>query len=43
MFVNAHILPYFDYLHIIYGRASKSKLLELDIIYKKVAKIALDL
>ena len=41
MFANALILPNFDYLDTIYGRASKSKLLELDILYKKVAKIAL--
>ena len=42
MFANALILPVFDYLDIIYGRACKSRLSELDIIYKKVAKIALD-
>ena len=41
MFANALILPHFDYLDTIYGRASKSKLHELDILYKKVAKIAL--
>ena len=41
MFANALILPHFDYLDTIYGRASKSKLHELDIVYKKVAKIAL--
>ena len=41
MFANALILPHFDYLDLIYGRASKSKLTELDILYKKVAKIAL--
>ena len=41
MFANALILPNFDYLDTIYGRASKSKLHELDILYKKVAKIAL--
>ena len=38
---NALILPHFDYLDTIYGRASKTKLNELDILYKKVAKIAL--
>ena len=41
MFANALILPHFDYLNTIYGRASKTKLRELDILYKKVAKIAL--
>ena len=30
-----------DYLDTIYGRASKTKLHELDILYKKVAKIVL--
>ena len=38
---NALILPHFDYLDTIYGRASKTKLNEHDILYKKVAKIAL--
>ena len=42
MFANALVLPVFDYLDIIYNRACKSRLLELDILYKKVAKIALD-
>ena len=41
MFANALILPHFDYLDTIYGRASKTKLNEPDILYKKVAKIAL--
>ena len=41
MFANSLILPHFDYLDTIYCRASKTKLQELDIIYKKVAKIAL--
>ena len=41
MFANALALPHFDYLDTIYGRASKSKLHGLDILYKKVAKIAL--
>ena len=41
MFANAIMLPQFDYLDTIYTRASKSKLKELDILYKKVAKIAL--
>ena len=42
MFANALMLPQFDYLDTIYCRASKTKLAELDLIYKKVAKIALD-
>ena len=42
MFVNALMLPQFDYLDIIWYKANKGKLNELDIIYKKVAKIALD-
>ena len=42
MFVNALMLPQFDYLDIIWCKANKTKLDELDIIYKKVAKIALD-
>ena len=36
------MLPQFDYLDIIYNRAGKTKLKELDLLYKKVAKIALD-
>ena len=42
MFANALMLPQFDYLDILWSKASKSKLNELDLIYKKVAKIALD-
>ena len=42
MFANALMLPQFDYLDIIWSKANKTKLNELDIIYKKVAKIALD-
>lgn len=42
MFANALMLPQFDYLDIIYSKAGKSKLRELDILYKKVAKIALN-
>ena len=42
MFANSLILPHFDYLDTIYGQASKTKLHELDILYKKVAKIALE-
>ena len=41
MFANALILPHFDYPDTIYGRASRTKLHELDIVYKKVGKIAL--
>ena len=41
MFANSLVLPHFDYLDTIYGRASKTKLRELDILYKKVAKTAL--
>ena len=42
MFANALMLPQFDYLDTIYCRAGKTKLAELDTLYKKVAKIALD-
>ena len=42
MFANALVLPVFDYLDIIYCRASKRNLTDLDILYKKVANIALD-
>ena len=42
MFANALMLPQFDYLDIIYNKAGATKLKELDILYKKVAKIALD-
>ena len=42
MFANSLVLPIFDYLDIIYNKACKTKLLDLDILYKKVAKIALD-
>ena len=41
MFANALMLPQFDYLDTIYCRAGKTKLAELDTLYKKVAKIAL--
>ena len=41
MFANALMLPQFDYLDTIYSRASQCKLKELDVLYKKVAKIAL--
>ena len=42
MFANSLMLPYFDYLDIIWNKTAKTKLNELDILYKKVAKIALD-
>ena len=42
MFANALMLPHFDYLDIIRSRTYKKRLRDLDIIYKKVAKIALD-
>ena len=42
MFANSLMLPYFDYLDNIWNKTYKSKLLELDILYKKIAKIALD-
>ncbi|KAL5252090.1 hypothetical protein ACHWQZ_G015036 [Mnemiopsis leidyi] len=42
MFANALMLPHFDYLDIIWSKTYKTKLKELDIYYKKVAKIALD-
>ena len=42
MFANALMLPQFDYLDTIYNRAGKTKLAELDILYKKIAKVALD-
>ena len=42
MFVNALMLPHFDYLDIIWSKTFKYRLKELDILYKKVAKIALD-
>ncbi len=42
MFANALMLPHFDYLDIIWCRTFKNKLNDLDVMYKKVAKIALD-
>ena len=41
MFANGLISPHFDYLDTVYSKANKTKLHELDILYKKVAKIAL--
>ena len=41
MFANGLMLPHFDYLDTIYCKANKTKLNDLDILYKKVAKIAL--
>ena len=34
IFANSIILPHFDYLDIIYGQASLSKLHELDVLHK---------
>ena len=42
MFANSLMLPYFDYLDIIWNKTYKTNLNELDILYKKIAKIALD-
>ena len=42
MFANALMLPHFDYLDIIWSKTFQTKLKELDIVYKKVAKVALD-
>lgn len=42
MFANALMLPQFDYLDIIYCKTGITKLTELDLLYRKVAKIALD-
>ena len=41
MFANGLFLPHFDYLDTIYCKANRKKLNDLDILYKKVAKIAL--
>ena len=40
MFANSLMLPYFDYLDNNWNKATKTS--ELDILYKKIAKIALD-
>ena len=42
MFANSLMLPYFDYLDIIWGKTTITNLNGLDILYKKIAKIALD-
>ena len=42
MFANSLMLPHFDYLDLIWSKTTKTKLNELDILYKKIAKIALD-
>ena len=42
MFANALMLPYFDHLDIIWNKTTKTNLNELDILYKRIAKIALD-
>ena len=41
MFANSLMLPQFDYLDTIYSRANKTKLAELDVLHRKVAKISL--
>ena len=41
MFVNALMLPKFDYLDIIYSRAGKTRLFELDLLYRKIDETAL--
>ena len=38
MFANSLMLPLFDYLDIIWCKANKTKLNELDILYKKSCK-----
>ena len=42
MFANALMLPYFDYLDIIWNKTTKTNFHEIYILYKKIAKIALD-
>ena len=42
MYANSLTLPNFDYLDIIWSKTAKTKLNELDVLYKKSAKIALD-
>ena len=42
MFANSLMLPLFDYMDIIWRRVTKTKLKELNILYKKTAKIALN-
>ena len=42
MFANSLILPHFDYLDIIYNKATQITLRKLDILHRKIAKIALD-
>ena len=41
MFVNALMLPQFDYLGIIWCREGKTELNAIDVLYKKEANIAL--
>jgi hypothetical protein len=41
MYANALMLPKFDYLDIIWCRATWTQLNSIDILYKKVAKIKL--
>ena len=42
MFANSLILPHFDYLDIIYNKATQNTLRKLDLLHRKIAKIALD-
>ena len=42
MFANSLILPHFDYLDIIYNKATQNTLKKLDILHRKIAKIALN-
>ena len=42
MFANSLMLPHFDYLDIIYNKASQYTLKKLDVQHRKIAKIALD-
>ena len=42
MFANSLMLPHFDYLDIIYNKASQYTLKKLDVVHRKIAKIALD-
>ena len=42
MFANSLMLPYFDCLDIIWNKTYKTNLNKLDILYKKIAKIALN-
>ena len=39
MFANGLMLPHFDYLDTVYCKAAKTKLNDLDILYKKLPKL----